>query len=140
MTSSQATEKPTAAFILSLIGGIIVLLSGIYVLFVVSIVSSAVSSYYYNNPLFYLLYGFGFLGVVWGILMLIGGILLYASPNQHHIWGAVVLVFSIASWFGTFGGFVVGFILGLVGGILGIVWKPTSKPVVFVPPPPPPSL
>ena len=49
--------------------------------------------------------------------MLFGAVMLYAKPEQHHVWGAMVLIFSIASRFGTFGGFVVGFILGLVGGI-----------------------
>ncbi len=46
------------------------------------------------------------------------------------------MVFAIASWFGTLGGFVAGFTLGLIGGILGIIWSPESK-TVFVPPPPP---
>ena len=124
-------EKPTVAFVLSLIGGILVLL-----------VALTVTAYYVNTGydpnatmLTAFLSGFGFLGLIWGSLMLVGAIMLYVMPEQHQLWGAMVLVFSIASWFGSFGGFVIGFVLGLVGGIPGIVWNPKSAKAVDVPPP-----
>lgn len=35
----------------------------------------------------------------------------------------LVLVFSILSWVGAAGGFIIGFLLGLIGAILGLTWK-----------------
>ncbi len=138
-TSSQA-EKPTVAFALSLAGGVITLLAAVYILFVVYSVQYYYGYYSpYTTGVAGLFYGFGFLGFVWGAMMLIGAIMLFTKPQQHQLWGAIVLVFSIASWFGTFGGFVVGFVLGLIGGILGLVWNPAkAKPAFALPPPPPP--
>jgi len=48
------------------------------------------------------------------------------KPEQHVTWSIIVIVFSILSWFGAAGGFIIGFILGLIGGILGLVWKPKA--------------
>jgi len=104
-------EKPTAAFILSLIGGIFVLLGGILVMVRRTILIGGLSGVY------------RIIGIVWGILIIISAIMLNAQPAQHMTWGILVLVFSFLSWFGARGGIIVGFILGLIGGILGIIWK-----------------
>jgi hypothetical protein len=69
---------------------------------------------------------FGDIGLISGVAMLLGSILMYWKPSHHGIWGALVLVSSIVSWVGAFGGIVIGFVLGLVGGILGIAWKPSG--------------
>jgi len=63
-----------------------------------------------------------------GLLMVVGAIILLRKPQQHKIWGAVVLVFSLLSIIGTAGGIFIGLLLGLVGGILGIVRKPSITP------------
>ncbi len=115
----QTLEKPTAAFVLSLIGGIFILLAGL----LIGLIGFAVTL-----PIG----GFGavagLLGIVWGIIVLIGASMLYSRPEQHATWGVIILVFSIVSWFGAIGGFFIGFILALIGGILGITWNPTSYP------------
>lgn len=120
-------EKPTAAFVLSLIGGIIALLSGFFVMIVGTALIGGIA--------------LGLLGVIWGILIIIGAAMLYSRPRQHKTWGIIVLVFSILSWFilalmGIIG--VIGFILGLVGGILGIIWKPSVVQPTPTPPQPQP--
>lgn len=113
---SESKEGPTVAFILSLVGGITVLLVGI----VITIAGAALT---------FFLKGIGGLlglpGILWGILMIVCAVMMRSKPEQHAIWGSLVVVFSALSWFGALGGMVVGFVLGLIGGILGIVWKPS---------------
>ncbi len=62
--------------------------------------------------------------VVSGIVVLIGALMLYSRPKQVHMWGTLVLIFSIISLV-SMGGFIIGAILGIVGGALAIAWKPT---------------
>ncbi|MEM2904649.1 MAG: zinc ribbon domain-containing protein [Candidatus Bathyarchaeia archaeon] len=110
-------SRPTVAFGLSLAGGIIVLIVGLFLM-----VLGAVATF-----LFLGIGGIiGLFGVVCGIFMIMGAIMLYTRPEQHVAWGTIVLVFSILSWFGALAGLVIGFILGLVGGILGIIWRPQT--------------
>jgi hypothetical protein len=66
----------------------------------------------------------GVLGIIWGLLIIVSSILLYANPRQHVVWSVLIIVFSVLSWFGALGGALIGFVLGLVGGILGLVYKP----------------
>jgi len=113
----SSNDKPTAAFVLSLIGGIFVLLAG----FIVGVIG-AIATFFVAG-----IGGiFGLLGMLWGIMMIIGAVMLYRSPDQHTGWGIVILVASILSWFGSAGGLVIGFLMGLIGGILGIIWHPAT--------------
>ena len=112
-------EKPTAAFALSLIGGILGLLGGIAFLAFFAAWS----------------WLFGFLGLggigamigayflVIGLITLIGAIMMYNNPSSTHTWGIVILILSI----------ITANIFGLIGGILALVWKPSGGA------PPPPS-
>ena len=118
-------EKPKTAFILSLIGGIFVLVVG-------SLVITANGAHTGG-------FNLGLLGVIWGILMMIGAGMLYSRPQQHKTWGIIVIVLSFLSWFvlalaGLIG--VAGFMLGLIGGSLGIRWKPSVvQPAAAAPQP-----
>jgi len=118
-------EKPTVAFILSLIGGIFVLVVGSLVMMVNGAHTGG--------------FNLGLLGVIWGILIMIGAGMLYSRPQQHKTWGIIVIVLSFLSWFvlalaGLLG--VAGFILGLLGGSLGIRWKPSVvQPATAAPQP-----
>jgi hypothetical protein len=128
-------DKPTAAMVLSLIGGIFVLLGGAFIAFVGSLVSS----------FGYLANGgtsggttvtiVGFIGVIMGLIMIVGAFMLYSKPSSAKMWGIIILILSILSWFTAVGGLVIGFILGLIGGILAIVYKPSTAP--SAPPPAP---
>ena len=63
--------------------------------------------------------GFSVLGLVSGVAVLVGAAMLQSKPEQRKTWGAIILAFSIASFFGM-GGFFVGAVLGVVGGALAL--------------------
>ncbi|MEM2176747.1 MAG: DUF6114 domain-containing protein [Archaeoglobaceae archaeon] len=123
-------EKPTAAFILSLIGGILILLAGIVFAVVFGILGAALSIVPgIGVPLGGFLIGVGILGLIFGILVIVGALMINSGEKGRVTTGSIiVLVFSILSLFVVGGGFIIGFILGLIGGILGLVWKPTEAP------------
>src|SRR6266705_4847066 len=133
------SEKPTAAFVLSLIGGIFVLLVGIAFAVLGSILRNMVCWIGGPDGATDIIVWYGVIGFVNGLLMIVFGVLLYIRPTQHVVWGALVLILSIASFFTTLGGFFIGLILGLIGGILGIVWKPPA-PMAGMAPMMPPSM
>lgn len=107
-------DRPTAGFVLSLVAGIFILLNGI-----VFAVLGAFIAIFFEDVGFILMA----LGLIFGIIVLLGAFMMYARPDQHTIWGTIVLVFSLTSIV-IGGGFILGLILGLIGGILAIVWKP----------------
>jgi Family of unknown function (DUF6114) len=122
------SDKPTAAFVLSLLGGIFVLIGGLVQTFLGAFISSIGMATGASNAT-----GvgstFGILGMVSGVLMIMGGVLMYARPQTHTMWSAIVLVLSLVSLAtSTVGGFFIGFILGLIGAILGLKFKPTMTP------------
>lgn len=135
-------EKPGTAFVLSLIGGIFILLGG----GAMTMLGSWIGNYGYGmmgdyggwggmmRPGFGMMgglgYGIGFLGVlglIFGVIVIISALMLNDKPDQHSTWGILIIVFSVLSIFGSgMGGFGIGLILGLVGGILALTWKPTE--------------
>jgi hypothetical protein len=66
--------------------------------------------------------GIGLFGLISGIIVLVSGAMLRTNPSQRTLWGTLILVFSVLSFFGT-GGFIIGAILGIVGGIMALTWK-----------------
>ena len=115
-------EKPTIAFILSLIGGILVLLSGL-----------ALGAFGTLIAIF--MFGAGF--VLWifpilGIVIIIGAIMVNFIPSSAEAWGLVILILGIISLIGIVT--ALGGLLSIIGGILAIAWKPSTR----VTPPPPP--
>lgn len=69
-----------------------------------------------------ILQGIGLFGLISGGVVLFSGAMLGKDPSQRTLWGTLILIFSILSFFGT-GGFVVGAILGIVGGAMALTWK-----------------
>jgi len=61
-------------------------------------------------------------GLIFGVLVLLGAILLRIRPAHKKAWGIMILVFSIPSIV-TGGGFIIGFILGIIGGALALSRK-----------------
>lgn len=127
-TAPSTKETPNVAFILSVIGGILVFIGGLVEIALGAFLSSLFSNLNVRPIvlLFQIWKILGFVGMVWGALIMVGAVMLLIKPDQHTIWGVFVVVFSILSWFGGFAGFIIGFILALVGGILGITWKPST--------------
>ena len=114
---------PSAAYVLSIIAGIFVILGGL----IMAAIGAIVSIFAFGVGAI-----FGLLGIVWGIIILVGAINLRSHPEQRMTWGAIILIFSIISWFGGIGGLLIGFLLGLIGGILALTWHPTV-PVTYTP-------
>ena len=121
---TKMSEKPTTAFIISLIGGIFVLLG--------SLIWATLGTF------LALLVGFGFLlyaFLVFGIIILIGALMINSNPRSAHTWGIILIILGIFSLVGittTLGG-----ILSIIGGALAVSWKPTSSSGFESPPPPP---
>lgn len=130
------SEKPTAAFALSLVGAIFIILGGLFSAVIGTMVGGAVGmmGFEWFGGLIIVL---GILGLVFGILTLVGAIMINTGEKDKVRTGSIiVLVFSILSLFvGGTGGFIIGFILCLIGSILGLTWKPSAAEA---PPPPPP--
>ncbi|HKM75871.1 MAG TPA: DUF6114 domain-containing protein [Candidatus Bathyarchaeia archaeon] len=145
-------KRPTAAFVLSLLAGIFILLGGGMRYMMSSLIGSyggyggmmggyggfgwfggMMNGYNGYNGYGYgmmrgLGYGFGLLGIlglVFGIIVIISALMLNNRPKEHMTWGILIVVFSVLSVFGSMmGGFGIGLLLGLIGGVLAITWKP----------------
>jgi len=58
-------------------------------------------------------------GIVFGVLVIIGAVLMYKKPLQTRQWGVMVLIASALSFVGM-GGFMIGAILGVIGGVIAL--------------------
>ena len=124
----MAGEKPTAAFVLSLIGGIFILLDGILLAVVGSAI--AIGGLAGSGTAGGIVSAIGAIGVIFGLIIIIGGVMMYQKPQSHTMWGVIVLILSLISII-TGGGFIIGLILGLIGGILALVFKPSLGPTAM---------
>jgi len=127
-------DKPTAAFVLSLIGGIFIVLGGLLYIGLGSAVGGL--GFGLGGSI---LAGLGVFGLICGLLTILGAVWINSGEKDKVRNGAIlVLIFSILSWFGAAGGFVIGFLLGLIGAILGLTWNPSTTTTTTTPPPPVP--
>jgi len=142
-------ERPTTAFVLSLISGAFILLGGgIMSMFGYWFWGGGRGGYGgwgygMMGPGFGMMgypgYGmmgwagfglFGIVGVVFGAIIIISAVMLNSRPHEHTSWGVLIAVFSVLSLFGgAMGGFGIGLILGLIGGIMGMTWTPTESQI-----------
>ncbi len=114
-------DRPTGAGVLSILGGIIILLGGIAEMALGSAVSNATLGAAGSGII-----GLGALGFLMGFLILIIGILLLTRSESTGTYGILVIVFSFISLVSFFGGFFIGFLLALIGGILALKWNPRN--------------
>jgi hypothetical protein len=140
LANQQVQNKPTAAYILSLLGGIIGLLGslafigfGALAYMAYNAAFSDFGSYGFYDSMFgwgwTTLIGFGAWVLITSILVLVFAGKLKANPMEHSKWGALILVFSIIG---------IASILGFIGGILALVYKPIpagQQPYGYAPPP-----
>ena len=128
-------EETNAAFLLSLIGGVLILI-GSFVILGLGILG-AFGMGFMGSMMGYMsgmMDGFGTSGVLSGVLVIAvsvigiasGIVVIYGAfsvrskPEERTTWGALILAFSLISLLGL-GGFLVGAILGILGGILALV-------------------
>jgi len=135
-------EKPTAAFVLSLVAGALIVIGRSMMSMMSSFWFGGMMSGYrgwgmmgYPGYQGYgmmsgLGYGFGImsiLGMAFGVVVIISAIMLNRKPQEHTTWGTLIIIFSALSIFGgAMGGLGVGLILGLIGGVLAVTWKPSG--------------
>ena len=123
----EVQEKPTAAFIVSMLGGIIGLIVSFYVMLVLGVIAqaaarqiTAANPYGYTNTVnltglytFFIVFGAWML--ITSILVMVFSLKLNSNPMEHTKYGIIIIIFSIIG---------VGGLLGLIGGILALVYKP----------------
>jgi hypothetical protein len=114
-------EKPATAFIVSLIGGIFVLLGGLVWAAIGTVVAI------FTLGVGFLLYVF----LLFGIIIIAGAVALNNNPSSAHAWGVVIIILGIISLFGVIT--ALGGIISIAGGALALSWNPSRQ----VPPPPP---
>ena len=123
MTEKAPAERPTTAFVLSLLAGLWMLASG-------AMMSSAgdwgMTGWMWGHGM---MRGFAprlwwpWFGTVVGIIVLVGAAMLYAKPEQRQTWGIIILVVSALNFFFGMGGLFAG-TLGVIGGALALSKSP----------------
>jgi len=123
---SQST-KPTKAFTLSLVAGILIVCNAVTVgiagtwfpwIFPTLPGSANNATVPFTS--------IAAIGLICGVIVLYGAMMLRTKPENKKAWGIIVLVFSIPS-VTTGGGFIIGFILGIIGGALALSRKPKTQ-------------
>jgi hypothetical protein len=114
--------KPTASFVLSLVGGIIIFIIGLLRIFRAEVGMIEL------HRAFEVFAGLAAFGTACGIIVVIGALMVYVKPEQHTIWGIIIIIFSVFSFIGAAAGLLVGFILGLIGGIMALMYTPKTDP------------
>lgn len=116
-------DKPETPFVLSLIGGVFVLVDGaLGFMFSIRFGSWPVWIWEFSGDEYVL----GPLGILMGILIVLAATLAYKRTQEKTIWGIAIIIASLVSFFVILGGYVVGFVFGMVGGILYLVWEPAE--------------
>jgi hypothetical protein len=122
--SPAKAKRATAAFALSLVAGILILIQGIVRLLQSRALEiSGIEDEIRRRILAGIaLHIVGAIAVVFGILIIVGAVLLY-QPGKATAGGIIVLVFSLLSilTFGVVG--LVGMILGIIGAALALTKK-----------------
>lgn len=115
------SEKPTTAFIFSLVGGILVFLGSL----LWSLIGTFLAIFFGTGLT---LYSF----LIFGLIIIISALMMNKIPKSAPIWGIIIIIFGIFSLIGittTLGG-----ILSIVGGALTLTCKPIrTKKVQTVP-------
>jgi len=119
--------KPTAAFVLSLIAGVWMLATrSLCYRFSGPVVMRWPWFWYHRmfrgaGDMSPFLGFWSWLGAIAGILVIIGGVVIYTRPDQSILWGKIILIASAVGLIVGMGGFLPG-ILGIVAGALAIAW------------------
>lgn len=119
----QQVKAPKLAYVLSLMGSLIILLCAIIELLFTSLVSLIPLVGLLGLPLVVL----SIIGLVTGVVSLVLSIRLGSpiSGREAHLIGVALLLLAILSLFTTLmGGFIIGFLLLLAGSILALTWQP----------------
>jgi hypothetical protein len=129
------SEKAAKAFNLSLIAGILIIINavllGVAAKWFPGIVPTLPGSS--GNDTTFLI-DLAAVGLIFGILVLLGALMLNFRPVNKRVWGVIIILFSITSII-TGGGLIIGFIIGIIGGKLALSRKPeirATKPATSI--------
>jgi hypothetical protein len=139
-TNRQSSQSyPTTAFILALVGGILMVLCGLLLVAVSTIIIPHLppSDFNTNSTVTlsrasiqglasFVVGALGVFGLISGAIVVASAVMLQASPARRRTWGVLILVFSALSFLGL-GGFVAGAVLGIVGGAMALRWTPKQQ-------------
>ena len=150
-SAMSAETRTVAPFVLSLIGGVFILLGAIVTSMFTFGSPNIVGSM--SNSMSGMMGGmngqtgmgmmiggmmgvypiFSIIGLASGALVILGAVMLYSRPFEKDLWGAIIIAFSILGILGGMGGFMIGLVLGIVGGALALAWNPTPKTALSTP-------
>lgn len=136
---SPGETYPRTAYLLSLVGGILILFLSIIYALILVVVASLFAAVGFGLGAG-LAIGLAVVAIVFGLIILVLAMRLKSNPQGARTTGILILVFAVISFVGG-GGFYIGAILALIGGILAIVWTPPA-PMAQAPwgqPVPPPG-
>jgi len=136
MADGKTVERPTAAFVLSLLAGLWMLAMGGWMMSWSPAGGNGTWGWGGMGGMMGSgagwMWGHGILGVWWpwfgliaGIVVLVGAAMLYAKPETASAWGVVIVVVSALNLFLGMGGFLAS-VLGILGGALAMSGKPQS--------------
>lgn len=124
MTEKQPLEKPTTAFVLSLLAGLWMLATGA-MMYGFSWGPGSMGGWMWGHGMMGFGYWWPWFGLIAGVVVLIGAAMLYSKPEQSQGWGIVILIASALNFLMGMGGFLAG-ALGVIGGALALSWRPQS--------------
>jgi len=137
MTQKTTSGYPKIASVFSFVGGILIVLGGILLMAVSAFILPHLDYSNLRTPphlapamipglVSGIVGTMGLLGLVSGIIVLASALMLLTNATRARMWGVLILIFSVLSFFGL-GGFVLGAVLGIAGGILTLRWKPPTQ-------------
>ncbi len=122
---AAAETYPRTAYLLSLIGGILILVFSIIYAIILFAIASLFAAVGFGLGVG-LAVGLAVLALVFGLIIILFASRLKSNPAGAKTTGAIILVLALISFIGG-GGFYIGAILALIGGILALVWHPPAN-------------
>ena len=107
---------------LSLIGGILMIISGALIIFHMNMFAGMMGNMIMGQWLTTSSISMGLTGIVCGAAVTVSAIMMSRMPSAIRIWGVIILIFSTLSFL-EFGGFIIGAVLGIIGGIMALTTK-----------------
>lgn len=135
-TVTVPKRKPTRAFVLSLAGGLLILLGGASRIVVMAFAFSSVLPILID-PAYVMFKEMGAVGglaayvmaaieAAAGVGVIYGAFMVHHQPAKAARWGNLVLACSFVSLIGT-GGMLVGAVLAILGGAFALIQKPNPR-------------
>jgi hypothetical protein len=118
----QGMNYPRTAYLLALIGGILILIGSIIEAAIYAVGASIFAGFGFGG-IAIILVAFAVIALILGLIVLILALRLKSAPQSAKMTGVLIIVFALISYIGG-GGFYIGGILALVGGILALIWNP----------------